>query len=149
MMHLRKAAPGDAHEWARLRNALWPGSLNDHLVEIGAYLVSKATDIVDAYVLDRGNGVLGGFIEINIRYRAENGQARAIAGIEGWHLDPDVMGAEAMETLICAAEQWALDHGFDRLASDVHIANASSIATHTALGFEEVDRMVHFMKKLA
>ena len=47
-----------------------------------------------------------------------------------------------------AAEDWARGHGFRALASDAELDNQVSVAAHGALGFEEVDRVVCFLKRL-
>jgi aminoglycoside 6'-N-acetyltransferase I len=46
------------------------------------------------------------------------------------------------------AEHWALDNGFNELASDTEVYNELSMKIHKKLGFEEVDRIVCFLKKL-
>ena len=46
------------------------------------------------------------------------------------------------------AERWARALGYSELASDAEIDNTVSIAAHRALGFEETDRIVCFLKKL-
>ena len=47
-----------------------------------------------------------------------------------------------------AGEMWAIEKGFDELASDAVLENSDSIAAHKALGFEEAERIVCFIKKL-
>jgi aminoglycoside 6'-N-acetyltransferase I len=100
------------------------------------------------FVLARGNGNLGGFIELNIRHYAEGTRASPVAYVEGWYIDLDLRGRGYGKQLINAAEGWTINRGFDILASDADLENADSIAAHKALGFEEVDRIVCFIKKL-
>jgi aminoglycoside 6'-N-acetyltransferase I len=47
-----------------------------------------------------------------------------------------------------AAEAWARSHGLKEIASDTQLENAISIQAHTALGYEEVERLVCFRKAL-
>ena len=47
-----------------------------------------------------------------------------------------------------AAEEWARGHGCLEMASDALIDNDPSLKAHEALGFEVVDRCVHFRKSL-
>jgi aminoglycoside 6'-N-acetyltransferase I len=47
-----------------------------------------------------------------------------------------------------AAEQWARHHGCVEMASDTWINHTDSQKAHQALGFEIVDRCVHFRKAL-
>jgi aminoglycoside 6'-N-acetyltransferase I len=50
--------------------------------------------------------------------------------------------------LIRAAEAWARQHGCIEMASDALVDNLGSLQAYEALGFQEVDRCVHFKKKL-
>jgi aminoglycoside 6'-N-acetyltransferase I len=68
--------------------------------------------------------------------------------VEGWYVDGDLRGGGYGRQLIQAAERWAIEHGFDELASDAELGNMDSIAAHQAVGFEEVERLVCFIKKL-
>jgi len=47
-----------------------------------------------------------------------------------------------------SAEDWARAHGAREMASDALINNDRSQRAHAALGFEVVDRCVHFRKAL-
>ena len=131
-----------------MRNSLWPGTLEEHLEDIDKYFSNKKTDIVEVFVLERGGKDLGGFIEINVRNYAEGSHAMRVPYIEGWYIDKDLRKHGHGKSLVQAAEQWAVEHGFSELASDSEIENVNSIAAHKALGFKEVDRIVCFIKKL-
>ena len=56
--------------------------------------------------------------------------------------------AEAWGALMSAAEQWARQNGYTVLASDTELENTASERVHRALGFEEVERTIHFRKVL-
>ena len=62
-MNIRKVNLTDKQEWARMRNALWPSSTNEHLDDIEKYLSKGEIDIVEVFVVERSNGKQGGFIE--------------------------------------------------------------------------------------
>lgn len=147
-MRVRKVNSSDKNEWARMRNALWADSLEEHINEIDRYFSKANIDIVEVFVLERSNGKLGGFIELNVRNYAEGSQSRAVPYVEGWYVDPDLRGCGYGKKLIEVAQMWAIENGFDELASDAELENTDSIAVHKALGFEEVDRIVCFIKKL-
>jgi aminoglycoside 6'-N-acetyltransferase I len=57
-------------------------------------------------------------------------------------VEPDVRGAGIGRMLMAAAERWARDRGYAELE------NRASHQAHRALGFEEVERTVHFRKAL-
>jgi len=43
---------------------------------------------------------------------------------------------------------WARERGLTEMASDTWIDNETSIAAHKRLGYDEAERLVHFIKKL-
>lgn len=147
-MKIRKINLTDRDEWARMRNSLWSDSLEEHLKYIDKYFSQQEVDILEVFVLERSNGKLGGFIELNIRNYAEGTESGKVPYVEGWYIDSDMRGKGYGKKLIDHAQIWAIENGFDELASDAETENLISIAAHKALGFEEVDRIVCFIKKL-
>jgi aminoglycoside 6'-N-acetyltransferase I len=147
-MNLRRVKSTDKNEWARMRNSLWPGSLKEHFDEIGSFFSKGDVDLVEVFVLERNSGKLGGFIELNVRNYAEGSSLTKVPYVEGWYVDEDVRGGGYGKQLIEAAESWARDNEFDELASDAELENSASIAAHKALGFQEVERVVCFIKRL-
>jgi aminoglycoside 6'-N-acetyltransferase I len=147
-MNVRQANPSDKNEWGRMRNSLWPGSVQEHLDDIDKYVSNAVIDIVEVFVLERGNRALGGFIELNVRNYAEGSQSTRVPYVEGWYVDSDLRGRGYGKRLVQAAERWAIENGFDELASDAELGNPDGIAAHQAVGFEEVGRIVCFIKKL-
>ena len=69
---------------------------------------------------------------------------RHLAGMS----DEDLRRSGAGRALMDAAEEWAREHGYAEIASDALLDNEVSHAAHRALGFEEVERSVHFRKAL-
>ena len=101
-------------------------------------------------VLDRDDGAptLGGFITLAMRPWAEGCTSTPCAYIEGWWVAADLRGCGHGRALVAAAESWARAQGSRELASDALVTNTASIAAHRALGFEEVERVVAFRKRL-
>lgn len=147
-MKIRKVNLSDKQEWDRMRNALWPSSTNEHLEEIEKYLSKGEIDIVEVFVVEKSNFKLGGFLELNVRNYAEGSSSTKVPYVEGWYIDPELRGKGHGKQLINAAEAWAIENGFNELASDAEIGNLTSIAAHKALGFNEAGRNVCFIKKL-
>jgi len=50
--------------------------------------------------------------------------------------------------LMSAAENWAISRGYNELGSDTEANNGLSIQAHARLGFEEVERLVCFLKQI-
>jgi aminoglycoside 6'-N-acetyltransferase I len=146
-MHVRRVSPEDEAEWLRVRDALWPGlAPAHHRQEMADYLADEATHAV--FVVDRGDGRLGGFLEASTRTVAEGCETSPVGYIEGWYVDPDLRRSGWGGSLVAAAEEWARGRGYAEMASDCEIANGVSFRAHTALGYRETDRLVHFRKPL-
>lgn len=131
-----------------MRTALWPHALDEHAAAIDAFLAGRARDLEEVLVHDDGAGVAIGFIELRIRSYAEGSNATAVPFIEGWYVEPAHRGCGVGAALVAGAERWAKQLGFAELASDTDLENTASIAAHRALGFEETDRVVCFLKRL-
>lgn len=147
-MKIRKTNSSDKSELNRLRDALWPGSPDEHASEIDAYFLGESSYIEDILVLERSDGNLGGFIELGVRDYAEGCSSDQVPYVEGWYVDEDLRGGGIGKDLMLAAEEWAREKGFNELASDTGVTNTGSIEAHKALGFRETVRIVCFIKKL-
>ena len=136
-----------------MRTALWPHALAEHAPAIDAFLAGRARDLDEVLVHDDdddhdGAGAAIGFIELRIRNYAEGSNGTAVPFIEGWYVEPAHRSRGIGAALVAGAERWAKELGFSELASDTDLENTGSIAAHRALGFEETDRIVCFLKKL-
>ena len=146
-MLIRHATQNDQVEWQRMRAALWPACpLEDHHSEMAHQLADEARYAV--FVIDRGAGQLGGFLEASLRDYADGCRTSPVGYLEGWYVDADLrlqgLGGELVE----AAEQWAIGQGCTEMASDTELDNDVSLRAHLALGYEEADRVIQFHKTL-
>lgn len=146
-MKLRAAQENDIDEWCKLRTLLWPDSASEHLLEISTFFEGHSNDIIECFVALKQNAVVG-FIELNIRNFAEGSRNPKVPYIEGWFVDEIYQGQGIGKALIKRAEKWAVELGFNELASDAEIVNQKSITIHKHLGFQETDRVVCFLKPL-
>jgi aminoglycoside 6'-N-acetyltransferase I len=150
-MNVRLATPADRAEWMRLLFGLYPDSMEaDHAPSVDAYLTGRHIEELipsAVFVVERADGRLGGFLELSVRNYAE-GCTGDTPYIESWFVDEDLRRSGAGRSLLDAAEQWAREHGYTELASDALLDNVISHAAHTAVGFEEIERVVHFRKEL-
>jgi GNAT superfamily N-acetyltransferase len=142
---VRPISPSDDSEWLRMRIALWP----DHSpadLEREMKTIAAPSDRSPVFVAQRPNGQLGGFLEANLRSHAQGCITSPVAYIEGWYVDPDVRRIGLGKRLVEAAEAWARSLGCTEIASDCDLDNAVSLAAHTALGYAEEGRNIHFRK---
>jgi aminoglycoside 6'-N-acetyltransferase I len=151
-MKTRLVEPRDRAEWLRMLLALYAGSSErDHVEQVDPYLAGEIAGCpahVAVFVVERHDGQsLAGFLELSVRNYAE-GCTGATPYVESWFVDADVRGQGIGRWLLQAAEDWTRSHGYTELASDADLGNALSISVHLSTGFEEVERLVHFRKKV-
>jgi aminoglycoside 6'-N-acetyltransferase I len=96
-----------------------------------------------------GDGALTGFIEVGLRSHADGCDTAVPVGfVEGWFVYEPFRERGIGRELIRAAEQWARMQGCVEMASDTWIDDERSQRAHEALGYEVVDRCVHFRKSV-
>jgi aminoglycoside 6'-N-acetyltransferase I len=149
---IRSVEPRDRAEWLRLLLALYENTHeSDHLPGIDAFFChgdSRSLLPSAVFVAERPDARLAGVLELAVREYAE-GCEGATPYVESWFVDPDVRRLGVGRALLAAAERWAHDHRYEELASDALIDNIASQRAHAAVGFEEVERAVHFRKRIA
>ena len=89
-----------------------------------------------------------GFAELSIRSYAEGSLNHAVPFLEGWYVAPGYRKQGVGRALIHRAESWARSLGYTELASDAQIENTVALKAHAAVGFEEVERTVCYLKQL-
>jgi aminoglycoside 6'-N-acetyltransferase I len=148
---IRLGIPSDLDTVTGLCAALWPDESASELGEHAASILSGRPLSTLPLVLFAAevDGEVVGFIEVGLRSHADGCDIRHPVGfIEGWYVQPRVQGCGVGRALMAAAEQWARSQGAFELASDTWIDHETSQGAHAALGFEVVDRCVHFRKSL-
>jgi aminoglycoside 6'-N-acetyltransferase I len=150
-IQVRAGASADLEVVSRLFFALWPdGLLAEHQEEARAILAGSSPSTLPLVVfVAEVEGVVIGFIEVGLRSHADGCDTRHPVGfIEGWYVESSHRDGGVGRALMRAAEEWARAQGCHELASDTWIDHESSQRAHEALGFEVVDRCVHFRKTL-
>ena len=148
MAGIRIAQPSDRTALAKMRASLWPeASYEDHLREVDASFGDVPTATLPSATLP--DGTLTGFLEVDLRSHADGcDSVRPVGYVEGWFVDEPSRNQGIGGELMQAAEAWARSQGCVEMASDVLIDNSGSQIAHKALGFEVVDRCVHYRKNL-
>ena len=143
---IRRATSEDKPEWLRMRQGLWPEAPLDYLsLDLDTLLDNSDAGI---FVASDSQGQLVAFIEAGLRDHAESCETSPVGYIEAWYVDPHVRGQKLGRDLVHTAEQWAREKGCTEMASDTWLDNEASIAAHVKLGYYEVERLVHFVKRL-
>lgn len=146
-MSVREIRATDQREWLRMRTALWPGCpVEQHEAEMKDIQQTPGRCAVG--VFDRGQGVLGGFIEVAVREHVDGATTSPVAYVEGWYVDEDLRRQGEGRLLLAYAEEWAGLQGLTEIASDAEVSNQDSISVHLACEFQETARVVQFVKRL-
>jgi aminoglycoside 6'-N-acetyltransferase I len=133
---------------------LWPqASVEEHARELRLLLGGQADRVLTMphviFVAEAGEGRLAGFLELDLRSHADGcNPAQPVGYIEGWYVAEDYRQRGLGRKLVDRAEDWARGHNCIEMASDAVIENERSQRAHEALGYEVVDRCVHYRKKL-
>jgi aminoglycoside 6'-N-acetyltransferase I len=89
------------------------------------------------------------FVLVGIRNNyVEGSQELPVAYIEGIYVKPAYQKKGIAKKLTKMAEDWAKRKGLKQIASDSNTDNTSSIAFHKKIGFNEVERIVCFIKDI-
>jgi aminoglycoside 6'-N-acetyltransferase I len=149
---VRRAQPPDLRALAPLLAALWPESpVEEHARELQLILAGKAPGTLPLviFVAEDKDGALSGFLECGLRSHAEScNPSRAVGYVEGWYVVEGHRRRGIGKSLLAAAEEWARSQGCVEMASDAVMDNVLSQNVHQRLGFEVVERSVHFRKAL-
>ena len=111
-----------------------------------AELLCSEKDLVAA--AEYGGKVIG---FANIRLRSEyvaGTKTSPVAYLEGIAVAEEYRGRGIAKALFEFCARWAKEKGCTEFASDCLITNEASYAFHKSLGFNEIERTVHFAKKI-
>lgn len=144
---IRRATDHDKPDWLRMRQRLWPDAPQEYLsFDLDRHLADPNYVVFVAAGGDGGN--LIAFIEAGLRDHGEGCETSPVGYIEAWYVDEHLRGQNVGRDLVHTAEQWAREKGCMEMASDTWLENENSIAAHLRLGYVEVERLVHFVKRL-
>jgi molybdopterin synthase catalytic subunit/RimJ/RimL family protein N-acetyltransferase len=141
----------DRAEWLRMRHALWPHYPTEEIQAEAEEIATGRTGCGHpsaVFIVDRGNGKLGGFIELALRVVADGCVTSPVGYIEGWYVDDDLRKQGMGKALVAAGEAWAREQGCADIASDCLSHNDVSHAAHRAIGYQHANRHIRFRKSL-
>jgi aminoglycoside 6'-N-acetyltransferase I len=149
---IRLAQLSDRDQLARFREALWPkSSAGEHARELTQILEGKPVVTMSLIILvaEASDRALAGFLEVDLRSHADGcNPSRPVGYIEGWYVAENYRHKGVGRKLLAVAEDWARSQGCVEIASDTWVDNEVSQRVHEALGYEVVDRCVHYRKTL-
>jgi aminoglycoside 6'-N-acetyltransferase I len=150
---VRPGVPADLDVVARSFFSLRrEGTLEEHRADAQATLHGASTSTLPLVIFvaaDGADGEVIGIIEVGLRSHADGcDMGHPVGFVEGWFVDPGHRGRGVGAALMRTAEDWAKGHGCREMASDTWTDNELSERVHQALGYEVVDRCIHFRKAL-
>jgi hypothetical protein len=83
---------GDRDDWLRMRQALWPSSVDEHVREINDFLLGRSKAIYQTFICEADDRSVIGFIELRICNCAEGSENTKVPHVEGWYVDPGHRG---------------------------------------------------------
>ena len=141
---IREAGASDAAAWLDMRDALWPDAGRLDLErEVARHFASHAPALC-VFLAEDAEGRPLGMLELSLRSCADGCVSMPVPYVEGWYVVPATRRHGVSRALIRAAVAWAREHRYTELASDTQLWNEDSARAHHALGFEEVERAIHF-----
>ena len=135
-----------------MREALWPKTpAQEHARELADIFEGKPVTTLPLIILvaEVSDRELAGFLEVDLRSHADGcNPSRPVGYVEGWYVAANHRHRGIGRRLLAAAEDWTRSQGCTEMASDTWVDNDVSQRVHEALGYEVIDRCVHYRKPL-
>ncbi len=134
--------------WLDLRRSLWPGASDaKHLREMRVWAADGQRYGCLMFIAPDGAAL--GFAEVSLRHDHVNGtESSPVAFLEGLYVRPEARRRGVARALVARVERWARERGCSELGSDTPLGNSASQAMHSALGFDETERVVMYRRRL-
>ena len=146
-MKIVKVTPENFNEWLDLTLKLWQDVSRAEMQEGLENILKSEREA--GFIARNDDGKTMGFINLSLRSDYVAGATSSpVAYVEGIYVKDEYRHQGVGKYLIDFASQWALEHGCTQLASDALIDNTISYEFHTKVGFQEVDRVVTFIKQI-
>ena len=142
---LRRVMQEDKAEWFRMRKGIWPDVPDNYMT----FDMDRLLANVDYFVIFACDGDRPiGLTEAGIRDYGEGCETSPVGYLEGWFVQEEYRGKRIAGIMTQAAENWVREKGCTEVASDTWLDNEPSIRAHVNMGYHEVERLVHFVKRL-
>jgi aminoglycoside 6'-N-acetyltransferase I len=135
--------------WAEMRFALWTwDTVADHAEEAEELYLAGNPDRHALIAFDDAGSAIG-FAEATLRRDYGEGcETSPVAFLEGIFVTPEARQSGVATALSGAVAAWGKAKGCSEYASNALLDNLDSHRFHTAIGFEETERVVYFKKAL-
>ena len=135
------------HEWLDLAMQLWSDSTLEEMHTSLTEILHSPREA--AFLVRAEDGTAIAFMNLSLRQDYVEGASQSpVAYVEGIYVKPTAQKRGIGTALIRHAEQWAREQGCVELASDALLDNTASHEFHEKVGFQEVERIVTFIKSV-
>lgn len=147
-MNIVEVTQADFEEWLGLALELWSDySTEEMQISLTEILHSPRQS---GFLVRTEEGRAIALMNLSLRYDYVPGATQSpVAFVEGIYVKPEYQKQGVGKALIQHAGQWAQAQGCVELASDALLENTVSHAFHKQVGFQEVERLVAFIKPIA
>ncbi|BAZ06606.1 aminoglycoside 6'-N-acetyltransferase [Calothrix sp. NIES-3974] len=146
-MKIIKVTQDDFNEWLELSLKLWSDNSIEEMQETLTDILQSSREA--GFIVKNNDGKAIGFMNLSLRYEYVPGATQnPVAYVEGIYIEEEYRRQGVGRYLIKFAQQWGLEHGCIELASDALLENTESYEFHTSVGFQEVERVVTFIKPI-
>lgn len=143
---VRGAVQGDLSEIVDMALGIFDDS---HFAEIYDEFLNILSDNNAKILVKCVDGITIGFAQCQLRYDYVEGTSTSPVGyLEGLFVQESHRRKGYAKELVKECEKWAKSKGCKEFASDCVFDNVDSYNFHKAIGFEEVNRIICFNKKL-
>lgn len=143
---IKRADLNDSSVITTLALLLWPDHEFGELEQDFMNQISSKTNVVFLYLHD---SLAVGFAHCSLRYDyVEGTESSPVGFLEGIFVLEEFRQKGFARALLIACENWTREQGCTEFASDCELTNVESLKFHLQVGFEEVNRIICFAKKL-
>lgn len=129
-----------------MAHTLWSDHTREEISKEMDEILESAKE--DAFVI-KGNDQYMAFATFSIKYEYVPGaNSYPVGYLEGIYVKPEYRKKGLAKKIIEFAEEWAFERGCKEIGSDTWLWNEESQKFHKSISFEEVERIVHFIKKI-
>ncbi|MBQ6997864.1 MAG: GNAT family N-acetyltransferase [Oscillospiraceae bacterium] len=141
-----QAGAKDAATVAKLAVNMWSThTVTELTADFEQLLAGKNAAVFLLYVEEKAVG----FAQCQLRTDyVEGTQSSPVGYLEGVYIEKALRSQGYGRLLLRTCEQWAKERGCKEFASDCEMNNTQSLAFHLHSGFDEVNRIICFAKKL-
>lgn len=149
-MTIRELKKTDFQQWSALRTLLWPDCpITETEEAFHSYFTKTRNKKQKILVAGNDAGNLVAFLEGAIRSDyVEGADTSPVGYVEGIFVVTEYRKRGSGQSLVDQFSSWVKSKNITEMGSDCDLDNMDSLHFHIAIGFKEVSRYIHFIKKL-